>query len=354
VPVHIAASQITLGSELIVQGVFRDQREVQRAWEAVRVSQRQLQMVVSNVPVIIFLVDTEGIIQFADGRAMASANLTAEQLVGRAMLDTLQDSPEMRQSLASALSGGDSAAIFELNGRTFNLRLSPLRDDGQTVTGLVGVAADITARRRVEAALDAARLKLVNIREEEQKRVARELHDSIGQQLVAMKISLSSAGLADQAHRCVEMIHEVRRLCYDLYPPSLETLGLVAAIHQMGRHCEQGVKFEFDYPPQLEKARFGHDKEIAFFRVAQEAVNNAIRHGNADCIRVSLVRQDGRLDMIIADNGRGFDVAADAGSGLGIRNMTDRIRAVAGQINIDSRPGATTVHVSVPLASTLD
>jgi PAS domain S-box-containing protein len=354
VPVHMAASLTTVGTEPILQGVFRDMTALNQAWEAVRISQQRLQMVVSNAPVVLLLADTDGVIRFADGRALASLAFTGEQLVGQNILNVYHDAQAMGQSMRIALAGQDSASVCEVAGRIFNMRLSPLRDDKGGITGVVGVAVDITARHKAEAALDAARLKLLAVREEEQKRVAGELHDSIGQQLVAMKIAFASAGLAEQAHKCAELIRETRRLCYNLYPPSLEALGLASALSQLGRHCEQAVCLDVKCPPEIESARFDPEKEIALFRVAQEAVNNAIRHGKAKTIQLSLAHRDGRLEMTIADDGSGFDPAAQAGKGLGLQTMADRIRAVGGTIGIDSCPGRTTIEVRVPLDPAAD
>jgi PAS domain S-box-containing protein len=354
VPVHMAASLTTVGTEPILQGVFRDMTDLNQAWEAVRISQQRLQMVVSNAPVVLLLADTDGVIRFADGRALASLGRTGEQLVGQSILNVCHDSQAMGQSMRAALAGQDSSCLCEVSGQIFNVRLSPLRDGKGGITGVVGVATDITARHKAEAALDAARLKLLAVREEEQKRVAGELHDSIGQQLVAMKIAFASAGLAEQAHKCAELIRETRRLCYNLYPPSLEALGLASALSQLGRHCEQAVCLDVKCPPEIESARFDPEKEIALFRVAQEAVNNAIRHGKAKTIQLSLAHRDGRLEMTIADDGSGFDPAAQAGKGLGLQTMADRIRAVGGTIGIDSCPGRTTIEVRVPLDPAAD
>ncbi len=349
IPVHIAASLITVGSELIVQGIFRDMTELNQAWEALRGSQQRLMTVVSNAPIVLLLADTDGVIRFADGRALAALGRTGEQLVGQSIMSVCHDSRQMRQSMQSALAGQDAACLCEVAGRVFNVRLSPLRDDMGGITGVVGVATDVTSRHKAEAALDAARLKLLNVREEEQKRLARDLHDSIGQQLVAMKMAFASAGLAEQASKCVELIQETRRLCYNLYPPSLEALGLASALNQLARHCEQAVRIEVEYPPKMEDARFGPEKEIALFRIAQEAVSNAIRHGKARTIQLSLARRGGYIEMTIADDGCGFDPVAQAGKGLGLQTMADRIRAVGGTMGIDSRPGRTAIEVRVPL-----
>lgn len=349
VPVNIAASVVKAGPNRIVQGTFRDLSEISQAWDAAELSQQRLQAVVSSAPVVLLLTDMDGVIQFADGRALASMGSMGEQLVGQRILDICHDSQAMKQSMQAALAGEDSLTACEVAGRVFNLRMSPLRDGKGNVTGLVGVATDITARRQAEQDLDAARLKLLLIREEEQKRVARELHDSVGQQIVAMKLSFASAGLTRQAQQCAELIQEVRHLCYGLYPPSLEALGLVPALNKLGRACEPAVGFVLECTCELENLRFAPEKEIAVFRIAQEAVNNAMRHGKADTIKISLARSGGQITMTVIDDGCGFETAEQEGNGLGLAAMVDRIRSVGGTIDISSKPGRTAISIGVPL-----
>ncbi len=349
VPVDIAASLVVAGPERIVQGIFRDLSEINQARNAVRLSQQRLQTVVSNAPIVLLLADTDGVIQFADGRALASLDSMGERLVGQRIHNICHDNQAIVQSIQAALAGQDSLTSCEMAGRVFNMRMSPLRDRKENVIGLVGVASDITARRKAEHDLDAARLKLMLIREEEQRRLARELHDSVGQQIVAMKLSFASAGLTKQAHQCAELIQEVRQLCYGLYPPLLEALGLVSALNKLGRACEPAICFGLEYPPELENARFSPEREIAIFRIAQEATSNAMRHGKGKTVKISLARQDGQIMMTVVDDGCGFDVAEHEGKGLGLQAMVDRVRSVGGTFDISSKPGRTVISVGVPL-----
>ena len=276
-----------------------------------------------------------------------------EQIIGRHFTDI--HPPEEREkhtlSIAESAQGPGFSQIYghvvTRDGEVIPVHIAASKISIGSVPIIQGTFRD----RRAEAALEAARLKVIRVREEEQKRMARELHDSIGQQLVAMKMSLSAAGLTEDARRCVEMIQEVRHLCYDLYPPSLEALGLASALHQIGRHCGGGARFTLDCEPELEKARFDAEKEIALFRVAQEAVSNAIRHGRAGAIRVRLARRDGQIEMTVADDGQGFDADGEGGKGLGLRSMTDRIEAVNGTIEFRSGAEGTSVSVRVPLSS---
>jgi signal transduction histidine kinase len=98
--------------------------------------------------------------------------------------------------------------------------------------------------------------------------------------------------------------------------------------------------------PIIERARFSPEVEIAMFRVAQEAVNNAIRHSGADNVDIDLMYSEGRLSLAVVDDGAGFDVSAAQGSGLGLSSMRDRANAVGAELTVRSEPGETRIEVS--------
>jgi len=206
-------------------------------------------------------------------------------------------------------------------------------------------------------------MKLMTAREQERRHLASELHDSIGQSLVAMQLSIQKAvatagkTLDDEqkslcaavAGKCRELVREVRQICHGLYPPVLESLGLAPALEQLlDYYRSAGTQAGVYCRPRMREARFSPDTEIALFRVAQEAVNNAIRHGKAEHIDVELEEDKGRVVLSITDDGKGFDVEAAANNGLGLNTMRDRMQAVGGELDITSRKGETQVRVSVP------
>jgi PAS domain S-box-containing protein len=274
-----------------------------------------------------------------------------EQIVGR-HFTSLHAPEDVERAVASFAEAAGSRGIANVHGNVIDRDGSVVPVQiaaSQIVVGNETILQGIFRDRRAEAALDAARLKVLRIREEEQRRMARELHDSIGQQLVAMKMSMEAAGLTDEARRCVEMIHEVRQLCYNLYPPALETLGLASALRQVGQHIVD-AEFLLDCESELATARFDAEVEIALYRVAQEAISNAVRHGRAGAIRVSLARCDGFIEMTVADDGAGFDPQIEAGKGLGLRSMTERAEAVGGAIEIRSGAEGTAIVARVPLS----
>jgi diguanylate cyclase (GGDEF)-like protein/PAS domain S-box-containing protein len=147
---HLQSKQgISLGTVVII----RDLRARQEAEAALRMSQERLGTVVSKAPIILFALDREGVFTLAEGQFLHPFSMEARQLVGRSIFDLLPDMPGQRERFQQALLGKRGAAITELEGFTYDTRYSPLRDENGQVVGLIGVATEITDRRRAEQAL---------------------------------------------------------------------------------------------------------------------------------------------------------------------------------------------------------
>jgi signal transduction histidine kinase len=217
------------------------------------------------------------------------------------------------------------------------------------------------------ASLQTLSRELIQAQEAERRRLARELHDEIGQVLTAVKMNLQAVQRADAPKpdgRLSESIgiveralQQVRNLSLDLRPSLLDDLGLVAALRwyvdrQAGRAGFQGQftadPGRVDVPPDL---------ATACFRVAQEAVTNVIRHAKARTVHVGLRLTDGELQLTVRDDGAGFDVPqarrrASRGGSLGLLGMQERAQLVGGRMEIDSAPGrGTEVRVRFPVAA---
>jgi signal transduction histidine kinase/streptogramin lyase len=209
--------------------------------------------------------------------------------------------------------------------------------------------------------------QLEDAKEEEKRRIARELHDEMGQLLSAIKIDLKALGrlpaqsdergarIADAIGLVDNMIGHVRAMALDLRPPLLDELGLVAALrgYAEGQSVRTGVPIGVEANAGAETLR--PDTAIAAFRIVQEAVNNTLRHASADRITVSVRADENRLLLSVRDDGRGFDVAealqrAATGRHLGLLGMRERVEALGGRLEIDSTPGqGTEIRASVPL-----
>lgn len=197
--------------------------------------------------------------------------------------------------------------------------------------------------------------RLESAKEQERRHLSRELHDELGQSLTASKLNLqmlkrgigdkAMAGqLSDAVAMCDAMIEQVRSISLNLRPPMLDELGLAAALDQFVENLARttGTAVEFEHVGEVG----GNSPEVrtAVFRVVQEATNNAIRHAGASRIRVRLQRERDGQRVVVEDDGCGFDPATIeesrySGGHLGLLGMNERIQAVGGTLQIDSRPG---------------
>lgn len=244
----------------------------------------------------------------------------------------------------------------EISAKVFSLR-------GQQV--LCAAIRDISKRVNAQTALRAAHAKLVVAREEERRRLSREMHDSISQQLVAAQLKLAQASeevspaansslagtLEELSCQLKALSDEVRQVSRALYPQSLESLGLSAALRQLARDCHSPrTRVSTRCFPPVFETRFAQDVEITLFRIAQESVNNALRHAQAGRIALSLEYRGGRLAMTIVDNGRGFKPDRAEGKGLGLASIRERAEAIGADLKLTSKPGRTCVAVSLAAA----
>jgi len=203
------------------------------------------------------------------------------------------------------------------------------------------------------------------VQEDERRRLARELHDGVGQNLTALKHRLvqlaealpaGDAALRDGIDKaialCADTLEDTRSMSRLLRPPILDDLGLEAALRWMARSQSESsgaeVTLEMETLPPLDA-----DLQTLLFRVAQEALTNAAKHADARHVMVRLVARGGLLQLQIADDGRGFDAGAvlrAGGSGLG--GMRERLRLYDGRLELHSTPGeGTRVRAVVPLGS---
>jgi len=258
------------------------------------------------------------------------------------------------------------------NDEEINLLLGLANDLAYGIMSLRGRAE----QRRAEEALkeseqELRRLasQLLSIQEKERRRVARELHDELGQALTVLKINLVAIEdqlAPDQHHlkaNCEHMlsyidtvIENVRRLSWDLSPSSLEDLGLSAALGYLvdetcrNHHMESAVVMdEIDnlFTPEI---------QINIYRIFQESLTNVVKHARASLVSVNVTREDGKVSFVIRDNGRGFNVQQAmsgkvAQKSLGLTAMNERALMARGSLQLSSRKGrGTTIEFSIPTA----
>jgi signal transduction histidine kinase len=193
--------------------------------------------------------------------------------------------------------------------------------------------------------------------ETERRRLARELHDETGQALTSILLGLK--GLEEQLDApafaglrelVVSTLQDVRRLAVELRPKALDDFGLEAAIERLAAEVAAQTGIEVDCAGALGGRRLPDEVETALYRIAQEALTNAVRHAHARRVSILLTRKDGAVCEVIEDDGRGFDPDRRPADGLGLDLMRERIELLHGRLTIESSEGAgTAVVVSVPV-----
>jgi signal transduction histidine kinase len=186
--------------------------------------------------------------------------------------------------------------------------------------------------------------RLTNAQEAERGRIARDLHDGPLQKAILLG-GVADTTLRDRDGLARELAAELRELCARLRPAILDDLGLVPALEWLLEQTAQG----FTVTPRLtlrgmaEDDRLAPTSELALFRVTQEAVSNALKHGHATSIHVSLTRTFNGVELLVADDGQGPATAGDLARGLGIPGMRERLRQVGGSVSVGSNGGAGTI-----------
>jgi len=235
--------------------------------------------------------------------------------------------------------------------------------------GFRGTDRDITERELAKTARMQLQLRLVTVQEEERRRIARELHDQMGQSLAALMLglkSLLSNDVRSPIRNQIERLHDlandlakdVHHLALDLRPTSLDDLGLLVAISNYVEDWSSRWKIRADFHSRgLDGKRLPSHLETTVYRIVQEALTNIVRHAQAQNISVILELREDRLLAIIEDDGCGFDVEAMMNTPirerrLGFLGMQERVALVNGTLNIESTPDlGTTVYLRIALSN---
>lgn len=237
-----------------------------------------------------------------------------------------------------------------------------------SVSGL-SLAAVISERARAEYALRNLSRRLMQLQDEERRRLARELHDSTGQNLVALQMNLAALNqrisrsdrgsadlLADSIGILDRVVKEIRTLSYLLYPPLLDEAGLPSALQWYIDGLVQRGSLAIDLHISSDVGRLPQELETAIFRIVQECLTNIHRHSGSSVARIALTTKRGQAILRIRDEGRGVpaqllgDPAANPSSfGVGIRGITERVRELDGKLRIKNAMPGTIVEVILPL-----
>jgi signal transduction histidine kinase len=240
-----------------------------------------------------------------------------------------------------------------------------LRGEGELSHRFAGaMPADISAKRRAESAAGEITAKLVAAQEEERTRIARELHDDLGQQLALMAAQLDASdrvrprslgqlrhGLSVARRTLQDIALTVHALSHRLHPGKLKVLGLLQTLQSLCRDVSRESKVAVGFEAREVPPGIPDDTALCLFRVAQEALQNAVKHSGARSVSMRLTRVARKLVLRVADDGKGFDMLASHQAGLGLLTMRERVELCGGSLTIETVTGhGTAIEATVPLA----
>jgi signal transduction histidine kinase len=245
----------------------------------------------------------------------------------------------------------------------FDVAAPRVNGDG-SFAGFIGSAIDVTDQKLAQEALESVSGRLIEAQESERRRIARDLHDDICQRLALLSMELEQANrngappftkgkLEEIRQHCSEITGDVQSLSHQLHSSKLEYLGIVAAIRAFCKEFANQHDVSIDFRDENVPTHLPRDISLCLFRVAQEALHNAVKYSGTSRFSVDVCGLAGEVQVVVNDAGAGFDVEeAKRNRGLGLVSMQERVHLVHGRFNVESRPGGGTRIVAVvPVAA---
>ena len=322
------------GAVIGASKVARDITEQKNAERALRESEERFRGIVNTTPECVKLIAADGrVLQMnSSGLKMIGAD-GADEVVGKSVYDLIapKDQERFRDFHEKICCGDKGSLEFDVIGlrgkrRRMETHAAPLRNPDGTFVHLA-VTRDITERENAEEAITREELsaRLLKLQDEERRRIARELHDGVGQLLAAMsmnaagldqeksKLSPEAARCADDNSRLIEQVAaDIRTMSYLFHPPLLDEMGLDSALKWYIDGFSERSKIAAKLELSADRERLPQDYELCLFRIAQECLTNIHRHSGSSTALVRLVRSPEEIKLEISDEGKGLDQETQA------------------------------------------
>jgi PAS domain S-box-containing protein len=356
------------GKPAILATAF-DITAIKRAEQQLLERTMYLDALIANSPLGIVTKNEQNHVVFCNPAFERMFHYSQDELHGKD-IDNIIASHDLEEAnrMTFAVRGGGvvhaTAQRRRKDGTLIDVELHGIRVfSGESFVGAFAIYQDISERRRSEEKLQALRNRLTRTQEEERSRIARDLHDDIGQRLALLTIDLEQMKLSSQQDGLAfakelealvltagEITSDVHNVSRRLHPSQVELLGLAPALNNFCGEFANRNSMRIQFTSACLTCKIPEEASLCLFRVAQEAIRNVHKHSGCREALVELDEISGSLRLRISDRGSGFDpAAAEASQGLGLLSMEERLRSMGGELFVRSRPGGgTSIEASIP------
>jgi PAS domain S-box-containing protein len=366
-PMEIVHYPVYRGGRVVrALGFLRDLSEARDLTEDALSQERLFRAVAEHSLDMLSIVDREGLVRWVSPAVERTLGFTGAEIIGKPFVELMavHERAAFADRLAQLLreagnTDWHTARMRHKDGTTRELEnRSVSLIHHEAVDGVLIVSRDHTDEQRARWVED-----VIAAQENERRRVARELHDSTGQTLISLLVSLSTLekrapaelqrDIAELRLRMSKAADEVGSLAKGLHPSVLDDHGLPAALERLSESfAATGLKIDTQLVGFTEGKRLPSALETTLFRVAQESLTNVVKHASANTVSLTVDWRGAEVRLVVEDDGRGFDASATSRgrAGLGIRGIQERVTLVRGEVAIESAPDkGTAVYVRVPV-----
>jgi PAS domain S-box-containing protein len=378
------AKMVRVGNQMWRMTALRDISERKQTEQALRESEEKFSKAFDSNPNGICITEMETGRYIAVNDSFCKVfGYSRDEMIGRTSLEMgVWENAAERERLIQPLRNFGSVRDLQMQTRDRNNQIKILMVSAELMElggkqCLVSMLHDITSRMRAEAERAEAQAReararaeytfqLIASQEAERTRIARELHDSLGQNLLLIKnraqLEMAKMKLSDDlreelqgiSNLASQAITEVRQISHDLHPPQLDILGLTRAIQALIDNADESSGMTIDGKFDSVDDAFPREAATNIYRIVQECLNNILKHSRAKKARVTLERDVHEVQLRIEDNGCGFKTGenSNAEKGLGLKNIAERVRMLGGKIKLDSKlDKGTHIEITIPISA---
>jgi PAS domain S-box-containing protein len=363
----IAGIVIIVVQALLIVGLLMQRARKRKAEAVLRESEERFRVMAATTPSIVWMSDTEGNLVYLNDRGRDFTGSESNAGLGDTWRDYVHSDDLLKLLDVNARSLVDRAVF----SREYRLRrkdgvyrwmfdvASPRVNGDGSFAGFIGSAIDITDQRLAQEALENVSGRLIEAQERERTRIARDLHDDICQRLALLSMELEQANrngsppstkkrLEEIRQHCSDIASDVQSLSHQLHSSKLDYLGIAAAVRGFCKEFAKQHEVSVDFRDENVPTHLAKDVSLCLFRVAQEALHNAVKYSGTWRFTVELRTTGDEVQLTVSDTGCGFDVEkVKSERGLGLVSMQERVHLVHGRFQIESVPGAGTRVIAI-------